>query len=359
MPEFSIVIPVYNAAKYLRECLDSVQESVRGLRSVRGVRCEVEVICVDDGSTDGSGAILDEYAERAVSEVSEVSEVPGGSKLQRFKVVHQRNAGVSAARNRGLEIATGEWVWFVDADDTLRADALERFAAVDRKADVNYFNVQVTDMEGGTYTTTLPEVRCLPMADAAVKCCPAMVFDQEIDTFGITWGKIVKRELAQSVRFDPEISSYEDLLYTLRVCDRARTFSCLTPVLYKYRITPTSLSHRTLSPEEDLERLRMLATVFRRCGDGLSMSGLKKIAYSRFLCFHCRSKIGWTNWREAKSMAKTISDYRRHVKPHARWKVGWLMEKAQPFPLVLALMLWCCANLLHRYVVNFQPASRG
>ena len=84
MPEFSIVIPVHNAVPYLRECLDSV---------LAQTCADFECICVDDGSTDGSGAILDEYAERAVSEVSEVSEVPGGSKLQRFKVVHQRNTG--------------------------------------------------------------------------------------------------------------------------------------------------------------------------------------------------------------------------------------------------------------------------
>lgn len=92
MPFFSIVIPVYNVAPYLRECLDSVLAQTFG---------NWEAICVDDGSTDGSGAILDAYA----------------AKDERIKVVHQPNRGVSAARNVALDMSRGEWIGFLDADD--------------------------------------------------------------------------------------------------------------------------------------------------------------------------------------------------------------------------------------------------
>lgn len=98
--KFSIVIPVYNVAPYLRECLDSV---------LAQTFTDWEAICVDDGSTDGSGALLDEYAARD----------------RRFRVIHQKNAGVSVARNTALEVARGEWFLFLDGDDVLRADALE------------------------------------------------------------------------------------------------------------------------------------------------------------------------------------------------------------------------------------------
>ena len=91
---FSIIIPVYNVAPYLRECLDSV---------LAQTFADWEAICVDDGSTDGSGAILDEYA----------------AKDSRFRVIHQRNAGVSAARNEALKKAQGEYIAFVDADDAV------------------------------------------------------------------------------------------------------------------------------------------------------------------------------------------------------------------------------------------------
>ena len=100
---FSIVIPVYNVAPYLRECLDSVRAQTFA---------DWECICVDDGSTDGSGDILDEYA----------------SKDSRFRVIHQKNAGVSAARNKGLDEAQGEWVVFLDGDDVLAPTSLECIA---------------------------------------------------------------------------------------------------------------------------------------------------------------------------------------------------------------------------------------
>ncbi len=101
MPKVSIVIPVFNQAPYLAECLDSVlSQSLR----------DVEVICVDDGSTDGSGRMLDDYAARD----------------PRIRVVHQGNVGAGRARNRGIDRATGEFLAFMDPDDLYPdAQALE------------------------------------------------------------------------------------------------------------------------------------------------------------------------------------------------------------------------------------------
>ncbi len=91
-PKVSVIVPVYNVEKYLRRCLDSIANQDF---------CDFECICVDDGSTDGSGKILDEYAQRDA----------------RFVVKHQSNQGVSVARNLGLDCANGEYVTFVDSDD--------------------------------------------------------------------------------------------------------------------------------------------------------------------------------------------------------------------------------------------------
>lgn len=100
-PIFSIIIPVYNVEPYLRECLESVLAQTFD---------DWEAICVNDGSIDGSGAILDEYSV----------------KDSRFLIIHQSNAGVSAARNVALAVAQGEWLTFLDGDDMLACDAFAR-----------------------------------------------------------------------------------------------------------------------------------------------------------------------------------------------------------------------------------------
>ena len=100
-PKVSVIIPVYNMEKYLRECLDSV---------VNQTLKDIEIICVDDGSTDGSLAILEENRKRDA----------------RITVISQENRGLSAARNAGMLHATGEYLYFIDSDDWLDTDALEK-----------------------------------------------------------------------------------------------------------------------------------------------------------------------------------------------------------------------------------------
>lgn len=103
MVDFSIIVPVYNVKPYLEECLDSIL-----CQKVRSWEC----ICVDDGSSDGSGKILDKYADND----------------SRFKVYHTANNGVSAARNVGLEKASGEWTCFLDGDDIIAPYTLELYS---------------------------------------------------------------------------------------------------------------------------------------------------------------------------------------------------------------------------------------
>ncbi|KGP76772.1 hypothetical protein JT05_02885, partial [Desulfosporosinus sp. Tol-M] len=100
MPKISIILPVYNVAPYLRECLDSIQEQTYK---------DFETILIDDGSTDGSGQICDWY----------------DSKYKRFKVIHKSNGGVSSARNMGLDMAQGEYIGFIDPDDFISPDFYE------------------------------------------------------------------------------------------------------------------------------------------------------------------------------------------------------------------------------------------
>ena len=137
----SVIVPVYNVEKYLRQCLDSVLAQTYR---------ELEIILVDDGSTDGSGAICDEYATRD----------------SRIKVVHQQNGGLSSARNAGLDLATGEYVAFVDSDDYIHETMLELLyqALVENNADTVICNFERVDEKGDVIS-----VRSLqPLANGVV-----------------------------------------------------------------------------------------------------------------------------------------------------------------------------------------------
>ena len=109
MPEISVIVPVYKAEAYLHACIDSIlSQTFSGF----------ELILVDDGSPDGCGAICDDYAARD----------------SRVRVIHQKNQGQAAARNHALAAAEGEWVCFVDSDDAVHPQMLERLRQPQRAA---------------------------------------------------------------------------------------------------------------------------------------------------------------------------------------------------------------------------------
>ena len=122
MPKVSVIIPVYNVEEYLRECLDSV---------VNQTLKDIEIICVNDGSTDNSLAILEEYA----------------AKDERLRVFTQENQGQSVARNLAMEKARGEYIGFVDSDDWIDLDFYEKLyrAAVKAQADIACANIYKPD----------------------------------------------------------------------------------------------------------------------------------------------------------------------------------------------------------------------
>lgn len=132
-PKVSVILPVYNVAPYLRQALDSV---------INQTLTDIEIICVDDGSTDESGKILDEYKE----------------KDERIKVIHKKNAGTGAARNDGLKIATGECIGFVDPDDWILPNMYERLYSLIKEKDLDIamftpdvFNDKTKKHEGFLY----------------------------------------------------------------------------------------------------------------------------------------------------------------------------------------------------------------
>ena len=216
-PKISIIVPVYQAEPYLRKCLDSI---------VNQTHKNLEIILIDDGSPDNCGAICDEYAE----------------KDSRIVVIHQRNAGVSAARNAGLLAATGAYIGFIDSDDYVDHDLYEHLLQTIERYDANIAQC------GIIFETS---------SERWVEYCPPNTFCSrcgEIEFPGQAWvwynnsiwNKLYRAEIAKCATFDPDLSYGEDLLYHARIIDHVSTIAFSCEPKYHYVQQKGSISH-TLS----------------------------------------------------------------------------------------------------------------
>ena len=217
----SVIIPFYNGIAYLRECVESVQKQT--LR-------EIEILLVDDGSTDGSGQLADTFAAQDA----------------RIRVLHQENRGVSAARNAALEIAQGEYIGFADADDVAKPELFETLyaAAAENRCDIVSCAFSSFDDSGITGHSSPPPEPGRVMAHAdIVRFLPTVSSDR---TFQFIWRRIFSAALIRQhkIRFDPEISIGEDTLFCLECFLHADRAVGLADELYLYRHQPDSALRR-------------------------------------------------------------------------------------------------------------------
>ncbi len=207
-PLLSVIVPVYNTAPYLRRCLDSVCGQTYA---------NLEIICVNDGSTDDSASILAEYAAQDA----------------RVKVISQLNAGASAARNAALKVATGEYVTGVDSDDYIELNAYQEVMQQlgERRVDIACYGFLVEEED---------------------KTIPRHIYDsvgyhQEIDVEKITpffWNKWWRREFLESLGAEFHGRSVcEDMVFTGMYAPYAKDFLFCAPCLYHYVQRGSSALH--------------------------------------------------------------------------------------------------------------------
>lgn len=234
MSKISIIVPVYKVEQYLPECVESLLAQTHK---------ELEVILVDDGSPDNCGKLCDEYA----------------AKDNRVKVIHKKNGGVSAARNSGLEFATGEWVIFCDSDDWMEETACKKLVDYGEKnnLDVVIGDVRIVEDNNTRQGNLFSKEFCAKSKedkDDLIKTVLCKFYSPYITEFGIReglfggpWNKAVRRKLLidKNIRFDLRVNGlYDDLLYTAYIYANAAKIGYTQNMVYNYRYVPGSVTHR-------------------------------------------------------------------------------------------------------------------
>ena len=254
MAEVSIIVPVYNVEKYLERCLDSL---------INQTFKDIEIICIDDGSIDNSGKILDEYA----------------AKDSRLKVIHQNNAGQAAARNNGMKIASGRYISFVDSDDWVDKDFIEKLydAIIRNDADIAAASIIRKRQNSEKYRVHYTEEKCLETLSDKIAVC-------NIPKCCYVWNKLYKKEIIADWQFKAGVY-FEDVLWMPEVLKKSKKLVSVPGVNYYYWANPGSTVKQKQSAQKISDRIdskRHIIKFFEKNNLPLSKRDktlIKKIVY--------------------------------------------------------------------------------
>lgn len=219
MEKVSIIIPAYNAEKFIERCINSI---------LRQTYEQLEIVIINDGSLDETLTLCNQYKEQD----------------QRICVIDQRNKGVAATRNVGLQNATGDYILFVDVDDWIEPSMVERLMDAINEQDT--FDIAFCSFDNAE----VPE-QVTPKTGA-----PVEVWDKEKQQkeflihkrmTGMLWNKLIRAELFKDIMFDETVGYGEDAQVLWKVLKRSRNMIVLQDVLYHHVLEKQSISHQTYS----------------------------------------------------------------------------------------------------------------
>jgi glycosyltransferase involved in cell wall biosynthesis len=223
-PAVSVIIPFYNTAPYLRRCLDSVLSQDL---------TEYEIICINDGSTDDSLLIAEEYADQ----------------FENIRIISQENRGLSNARNRGMDAAHGEYFLFVDSDDYLEKNVLGKLYAGCRLHRLDMLDYRVDIVSGGSKTKMYPEASKTTGVSDGRSRFTAFIERSGKQPFVSAWSHMYRREFLSEngLRFI-DGRKYEDLVFTATAYIRARAVMYLDLPVYNYVKVEGSITTSGITP---------------------------------------------------------------------------------------------------------------
>lgn len=314
-PRISVVVPVYNVEPYLAQCVESILGQTMG---------DIEVIAVDDGSTDGGGGLLDEYA----------------AKDARVTVVHKPNGGISSARNMGLPLIKGEWFTFVDSDDWLDLDMYERM-------------VDAGERYGADVVSSSVSVGADEVLDEGILERYLLVGDV------LSTNKVFRTEtLLPGFAFEPGDVSI-DIKGTFDLMMRARRWVIISGAFYYYRQAMGSYG-RSPFKERDLNCVRMTTAVAREC-EGLSGGAydlaLNHVIHSEMDVLGKGAMYGCKSEKDEKVYRDVVRPYCREIRSRF-WKsmgTGYFSRNEKVKILMISISYRFYAAVARRRM----PGGRG
>ena len=287
-PLISIIVPVYHAEEYLEDCLDSLLGQTYP---------NFELLVIEDGSPDHCWEIMQRYAERD----------------ERIRVFRKPNGGVSSTRNFGLQQAKGDYIGFVDSDDMVVPQYLERMDAAMVEQDTRLAVCRLRHVP-----TKEMKSRCSePVPKAAVHRITTDTYVYGgVGTCSRCIGVLFQRALLEDIRFDPELAIGEDSLFFLQAFLKAGSFSFCDEPLYLYGVRADSSYRKAFTMkqytevqawERILELVQDQPEPFRKSTEGLLLSACARVYY-RMRDADCAPELRKKLWKEARAHRRAFPD---------------------------------------------------
>lgn len=277
-PLISVIVPVYNAEITLRQCVDSIL--------CQGYR-DFELLLIDDGSKDSSPAICDEYA----------------SKDNRVKAFHKENAGVSAARNKGLENASGEWITFIDSDDYISEDYFRGVEGCKQQLLITGFRDEV----GGNVSDNVKMVSAIYQSHEDVSLFIRTQVSSSMVLRG-PWGKFYRREIIGNQLFNTNMKLGEDTCFVFDYLAKCKTIEVISSSSYVIRrgTVPDAVKYQS-SVEYAVRSLNYVWDSFKKMEDVHHVGKgcfYTFIGYYKLMCKHewSQDKAKWYDNPDVKAL---------------------------------------------------------
>ncbi len=278
MPTVSVIIPIYNVEKYLVRCLDSVLAQTFE---------DIEIICVNDGSTDNCAQIISDYFE----------------KDKRIKIITQKNQGLSEARNNGLKQATGEYIYFLDSDDAIESQMIEICyqTAIKYNTDLVCFKYKKSDgkeLPRATFDLTKihPQIYDNPLYNGC--------YGRDRIPFNV-WTKFYKKSLLDDINFIKGIQ-FEDYPHTYAILSKHPRTALLPLKLHLYTKNMNSISHQNSKPKQISdywEGISAILSLYNQKGMEKELKFFQEDGLPRLLkhqyekCRHAASDVSEEMWK--------------------------------------------------------------